>query len=242
MLRLAGPRPFDFDRDTFAFPNELVWEYRFDAVTGSTSFAARQPPPTYAHRCFVLVRSVRQFLFHATFEPARAEQDENSYRELVREVMRRSPRNVSEPEHRVILPGFSGLRDFSRRHGPLLRAVCGGAWQSYFLRSHWRMVFPISRSHQEDLAPRLLQAVRDHRTPAIHLVRFPQLTINHGVILFDAAEDEGEIRFDTYDPNLPERPSSLKYDRSARTFLLPRNCYWAGGRVDVFEIYCGGLF
>jgi hypothetical protein len=33
-----------------------------------TTFQAN-PPPTYYHRCFVLVRSVRQFFDHARFEP-----------------------------------------------------------------------------------------------------------------------------------------------------------------------------
>lgn len=57
------PRRFEFARDSFAFANELVWEYRFDAVTGKTTFSQRVPPPNYAHRCFVLARSARQFLY-----------------------------------------------------------------------------------------------------------------------------------------------------------------------------------
>ena len=31
---LAVRRRFEFERDAFAFPNELVWEYHFDEVTG----------------------------------------------------------------------------------------------------------------------------------------------------------------------------------------------------------------
>ena len=54
-------RSFQFERDTFAFPHELVWRYRFDPVTGAMTVFKADPPPTYYHRCFVLVRSVRQF-------------------------------------------------------------------------------------------------------------------------------------------------------------------------------------
>ena len=28
-------RTFQFERDTFAFPHELVWRYQFDPVTGA---------------------------------------------------------------------------------------------------------------------------------------------------------------------------------------------------------------
>ena len=56
---LAVRRRLDFDRDTLAFANELVWEYHFDEATGATTTRRRVPPPDYALRCFVLVRAVR---------------------------------------------------------------------------------------------------------------------------------------------------------------------------------------
>jgi len=51
---LRPPRRFEFERDSFAFPNKLVWEYHFDAASGQTTFSKREPKPDYAHRCFVL--------------------------------------------------------------------------------------------------------------------------------------------------------------------------------------------
>ena len=51
---------FQFERDTFAFANELVWEYRFEPGTGAVTTFRNNPPPGYSHRCFVMVRSVRQ--------------------------------------------------------------------------------------------------------------------------------------------------------------------------------------
>ena len=62
------PRRFDFDRDRFAFANELVWEYQLDAATGKMNFRPHDPKPDYTHRCFVLARAVRQFLYHARFD------------------------------------------------------------------------------------------------------------------------------------------------------------------------------
>jgi hypothetical protein len=119
----------------------------------------------------------------------------------------------------------------------LLKAESGGAWQSYFQRGHWRMIFPFSRTHQENTARALVNSLKQNRPPVVHLVRFPQLSINHAVVLFDVAETETEIRFAAYDPNKPEKPTTLTYDRARRTFNLPANDYFIGGRVDVYEIY-----
>jgi len=74
------------------------------------------------------------------------------------------------------------------------------------------------------------------------LVRFPQLTINHGIMLYSMAEVAAGLQFTAYDPNKPAQPSVLDYDASRRTFLFPANCYWGGGRVDVFQIYHSWLY
>src|SRR5881628_1141479 len=54
-------RPFTFGHDTFAYANELVWEYQFDDATGKTSHHKRVPPPDYTHHCFVVARAAKQF-------------------------------------------------------------------------------------------------------------------------------------------------------------------------------------
>jgi hypothetical protein len=124
----------------------------------------------------------------------------------------------------------------------LLKAECGGPWQSYFVRSHWRMVFMVPPWHQERMAAQLAQRVRQGAAPTVHLFRFPRVTINHGIVLFGLSESDGEIQFDAYDPNLPAHPVKLIYDRAARRFNFPPTCYWAGGRVKVVEIFRGGLY
>jgi hypothetical protein len=233
---------FQFERDTFAFANELVWEYRCDPATGKTTTFRNEPPPTYAHRCFVMVRSARQFFYHVRFEPSRAMADERTYRGLIREVVSRSPRRPSPDTDKLVIPGCDSLRSFSQAQAALLKAECGGAWQSYFLRSHWRMILPMPRRHQERMARHLVEVFPKRVAPIVHLVRFPQLTINHGIVLYDFTETGAEIRFTAYDPNVPEHPSELIYDRATRTFLFPRNHYWNGGRVDVVEVYRGWLY
>jgi hypothetical protein len=232
------PRQFEFDRDTFAFANELVWEYRLDPASQKMVSRRNNPPPTYAHRCFVLVRSARQFLYHARFDATQPVADEQTYRRLVREVVSRNPRKVSDEVKRVVVPGYESLRGFSQARPELLKANCGGAWQSYVLRSHRRMVLPVSRRHQENMAGQLARSLPERRALIAHLFRFPQLTINHGVVLYDLAETETGLRFTAYDPNQPGQPTELDYHRGDRTFYFPRNHYWAGGPVNVVEAFC----
>src|SRR5262249_7317658 len=137
------PRRFEFARDSFAFANELIWEYRFDAATGKTTFAKRTPKPDYAHRCFVLTRAARQFLYHARFDASLPAVDAEAYRPFVRAVVSRNPRKPCTAAEQILFPGYACLRGFSAAHEALLKAECGGAWRSYVLRSHWRMICPI---------------------------------------------------------------------------------------------------
>lgn len=235
-------RPFDFSKDTFAYANELVWEYPVDPVTGQASPRRREPKADYTLHCFVVARSAKQFSLHAKFNAGLARTNEATYRRLVEQVLARSPRSASADAERVVIPGFAGLREFSGAHERTLKSACGGAWQSYVQRGHWRMLFPFTRHHQERAAGRLREELRNQPTAVVHVVRFPALTINHAMLLFDVAETEREILFTAYDPNSPDGPVKLKFDRRTRRFSLPRNLYFAGGRVDVYEVYRDLLF
>jgi hypothetical protein len=231
------PRRFEFVRDSFAFANETFWEYHFDAVTGKTRFSRREPKPDYAHRCFVLTRAARQFLYHAHFDVSSNAADDDGCRRLIGEVMARNPRAPCRPEKQIVIPGYASLREFCAARPALLKAGCGGAWQSYVLRSHWRMVFPISRAHQAHTAVSLRAALAKNVPPIVHLVKFPALTINHSMILFSATETGEGMEFQAYDPNNPQQPVALSFDRGANQFSLPPNHYWAGGGLDIIEIY-----
>ena len=234
--------PFEFSRDTFAYPNELVWEYHFDPQTSQRTTQRREPPSQYSHHCFVVARAARQFFQHARFDASRPTVDAAAYRGLIRQVMARSPSRDFPDTLRVVIPGYADLRAFSEGQAALLKAECGGAWQSYLQRGHWRMIMPLSRGHQERMASQLLNSLKQNRPPVVHIVRFPQLSINHAVLLFAAEENDQEIVFSTYDPNEPTKATKLTYDRASRTFVFPRNLYFAGGRVDVYEIYRGNFY
>jgi len=232
-----APRRFVFERDSFAFANELLWAYHTSPDTGKMTFSARVPKPDYAHRCFVLVRAARQFLYHARFDIQAKIADDQTYARLVHKTISRNPRHVAPPHDQLVIPGFADLREFSAARPQLLKEECGGAWRSYFLRSHWRMVFFISREHQQKTAANLANVLRQGFSPIVHLVQFPALTINHGMILFEATGTSGGWDFSAYDPNDPQRPTTISFHKATRQFSLPANAYWPGGTLNIIQIF-----
>jgi hypothetical protein len=71
------------------------------------------------------------------------------------------------------------------------------------------------------------------------VLRYPELTLNHLVLVYDAEETPAEIRFRAYDPNDAARPVLLTYDRAARMFTYAATPYFPGGPVKAYEVYCG---
>ncbi len=229
-------RRFDFSRDTFAFANELIWEYGFDAQ-GHWVAHARQPKPDYALHCFVVARSVDQFFKFARFDPQQPVADDAVYRKLIHRVISRSPRHRSSNSERIVIPGYADLRSFSAAHQKLLKEQCGSALQSYFQRGNWRMIFPFSRREQQKMAEQLLAAVRRDRIAIAHVVNFPSLSINHAVLLFSAKESGERVEFSAYDPNNPAKPLTVRFEKATHTFSLPLTHYYPGGPVDLYQVY-----
>lgn len=196
-----------------------------------------RPEPTYAHRCFVLARMVHLFHRHAEFRPDLPRPDSKGLEARIREVLGRDPRSGASEGGRVAVGGWPGLRALSRDHEGLLKRLGGGAWRSYVLRSHWRMVFPVTRGHQHRTAESLAGRVGGGETRVVHLVRFPSLTINHGLVLYGASRVAGGWEYDAYDPNDVTGPTCLRYEAARRSFVLGANAYWPGGVVDVIEIF-----
>jgi len=238
----TGLRQFEFGRDTFAYANELRWNYNTGEEMSPGAHGPRSAGRAYTHHCFVMVRAARQFFHHARFDASQAVISESEYCKLIRRISAQNPRLSARETGRIVIPGYESLYRFSEERGDLLKAHCGGAWQSYVLRSHWRMVFPTSRGHQQNMASQLTRSLDKRGAAVVHIFRFPQLTINHGILLYRWARTAEGISFSAYDPNVPVRPTVLTYHENECAFTLPRNHYWAGGPVQVVETYCNWLY
>ncbi len=235
-------KSFHFEQDSLSFANELDWIYRPNPVTGKMDFTHVEPEPDYIHRCFVVVKTAKQFFLHASFDATAPKADEKTYRALIRQVLALSPRDLKPGEQRIVIPGYANLRSFSAAWPALIKDEAGGSWHSYVQLGNWRMILPFPRSGQEETAERLLAEVRANWPPIIHIVTFPTITINHAVLLYDARETGHLIEFSVYDPNHPEAPGVITYDRSIRTFNFPATNYFADGPVNVYEVYHGAYF
>jgi hypothetical protein len=234
-------REFATRTDGFCYTNELVWEYHFDDQ-GRMTTQRRDPPPTHWQRCFAMSLAARQFFAHAEFRPDLPKPSQPDLEKLVRQVLDRGNRTFSAPDRRLVIPGYTNLWHLSTEQAALLKARCGKPWQAYVQRGNWRMVFPFSRAHQARTAGELEMLLVSQEPLVVHLVCFPELTINHAVAVFHATPTAETIEFQVYDPNIPGQTIPLTYDRATRTFHWPRSIYFYGGKVDVYRIYKGWCY
>jgi hypothetical protein len=232
--------PFRFDRDTFSFANDTVWEYDVEA-TGDMAWRRRDPVPPFSLRCGNMVRAARQFHLHARFAREQPAPDTATLSGLISQVLERDARATVPSPDPIVIPGFAGLRDLSAAHEELLKSALGGTWHSHMQRGNWRMIFPFPLDQQRREAERLTAALGRGETPIVHIVRFPALTLNHMVLLYGVEETPEELRFLTYDPNQSHEPLVVRWDRGARTFVYPRTRYFGGGPVKGYIIYDGLL-
>lgn len=234
----SAGRSFDFGADQFAFTNQLSWEYEFGEGEELTVRKA-DPAPDYHLRCFPMTRLAREFFYHAMFAPELTALGAEDYHHLAKEISGRNSRCPSADEERIVIPGYRNLFEFSAAHPELLRENVGGPIWSYLQRGNWRMIFPVVPFQRERTAKRLIKEIREGRLPIVHVYRFPEVSLNHGIMLFAAEEEDGLTRFLGYDPNNSRRPARLDYDWEKGKFLFERNRYFAGGRAEVYEVYRG---
>ncbi len=235
----ARERGFDFARDVFDFANELVWIY--EAAPDGDLATRPRPGALNTHRCTAMARGARLFFEHARFEPEAEPLGESGYLERVERLMEIDPRERGRVEP-VAIPGYANLRDFSRAHPRVVLAGLGGAWRSYLQRGNWRMVFPFAPRQLRATAKELVEDLERGELPIVRLVIFPDRRINHTVLLFGVESDPVRIRFHVYDPNDSLVPTELVFDRASAGFSFPVRDYFAGGEVDVYEVYDGLLF
>ncbi len=140
--------PFRFDRDTFAFANQTVFEYH----EGHASL--RKPSATkrdaYNRHCFVMCRTATQFKKFARFDPRSSPLDDASLADRIRALTHQAAWTESLPENqRIVFPGYKDLKEMSKAHRELVQLNIGHGWPSYFRISNARMIFQDGPGYQE---------------------------------------------------------------------------------------------
>jgi hypothetical protein len=236
---------FRFDRDTFAFANETVFEYRDGHPRLRGSPATRTHPKRYASRCFVMTRAVLQFRKFARFDPKGTPLDDRALIERIRAVTRQPAWQVAlAANRRTIFPGYSSLREMSVKRGGVLQDNIGIGWPTYFRLGNFRMVHEHSRGYQEQTHANLNAALARGELFVVYLSTFPSLTINHAVLVYalrqSSARGAGAKRIEryaVYDPNHAKGPRELTWSPSKSAFAYQKDWDFVGGFVQVYQIY-----
>ena len=231
--------PFRFDRDTFAFANQTVFEYH----EGHASL--RRPSATkrdaYNRHCFVMSRTALQFKKFARFEPRHAALDDTALAARVRAVTRQPAWAQPLPENqRIVFPGYKDLKEMSKARRELVQLSIGHGWPSYFRISNVRMMFQDGTGYQERTHARLNAALAGGELFVAFLTTYPRLSINHSVLIYElksSSSNPGEDRYLVYDPNHPESPRELTWSTRDRAFAYQKDYDFIGGYVRVYQVY-----
>ena len=230
---------FRFDRDTFAFANQTVFEYH----EGHASL--RKPSATkrdaYNRHCFVMCRTAVQFKKFARFEPHSAPLDETSLAARIRAVIHQATWMEPLPENqRIVFPGYKDLKEMSKAQRELVQLNIGHGWPSYFRISNARMMFQDGPGYQERTHAQLNAALARGELFVAFLTTYPRFSINHSVLIYKLKSSDQNPTIDhylAYDPNHPESPRDLSWSAHDRAFSYQKDWDFVGGLVRVYQVY-----
>jgi hypothetical protein len=232
---------FRFDRDTFAFANETVLEYRDGQAHLRKPATAENRRRPYTSRCFVMSRAAMQFRKFARFDFRSAPLNDRALAGRIRTITGRSAwRNALPADQRIVLPGYPNLRAMSRTRGRVLQDNIGIGWTTYVRFGSIRMLYEFSRKYQEQTHANLDATLARGELFVAHLSTFPNLSINHAVLVYarKAASRRASIeRYAVYDPNHPEAPRELTWSTADRAFAYQKDWDFVGGFVRVYQVY-----
>ncbi|MBV9127044.1 MAG: hypothetical protein JO117_03045 [Verrucomicrobia bacterium] len=237
----ARARPFDYRRDSLAFPNETVFEYR----GGQVLSRHRQKPKKereYSRRCFVVARAAVQFWKFARFDPAAPPlADDDALAARVRAVTRRSVWRAALPEReRVVFPGYRDLRELSKARVGVLQENLGLGWPTYFRFGNFGILWSPTGERQARTAAEIDAALARGEPTILWLINFPSLSMNHSVVVLarePASSATRQTIYRVYDPNYTDAPRRLTYRTDSHAFFYDKTFYFGGGEVHVKPIY-----
>jgi len=231
--------PFRFDRDTFAFANQTVFEYHEGHASLRKLSAIKRD--AYNRHCFVMSRTALQFKKFARFEPRSAALNDTALAARVRAVIGQPTWVEPLPEkQRIVFPGYKDLKEMSKARRELVQLNIGHGWPSYFRISNARMMFQDGTGYQERTHARLNAALARGDLFVAFLTTYPRFSINHSVLIYklkSSLPNPGVDRYLVYDPNHSEAPRELTWFVRDRAFAYQKDYDFIGGYVRVYQVY-----
>ncbi|HXM33209.1 MAG TPA: hypothetical protein VN921_06105 [Chthoniobacterales bacterium] len=239
----VGPS-FSFDRDTFAFANETVFEYHQGHASLRHENGAQKPKRFTSH-CFVMSRGAAQFRKFARFDPTLSPLDDRQLAAQIRKVASRKPWAAPLAiQDRITIPGYPDLRALSRARAGIVQENIGLGWPTYFRPGNGRILMPHGPVQQARTQAALERVLARGEFFVAYLTTFPEsLSINHGVLVYAKGRNAGrensaeKLRYRVYDPNHPEGPRTLEWSQRDSCFLYQRDWDFVGGRLVVWQVY-----
>ena len=230
---------FHFDRDTFAFANQTVFEYQEGHASLRKSSATKRD--AYNRHCFVMSRTAAQFKKFARFDPRSTPLDDTSLAARIRDVTRQAAWTEPLPENqRIVFPGYKDLKEMSKARRELVQLNIGHGWPSYFRIGNARMIFQDGTGYQERTHARLNAALARGELFVAFLTTYPRFTINHSVLIYkrkSSSPSPGTDHYLVYDPNHSESPRGLTWSVRDRAFSYQKDWDFIGGFVHVYQVY-----
>jgi len=222
----AGPATFSFGPDTFAFRNEI---------------RARQPDAPsdlYAHYCFVLARGLRQFFQAARFDPEAPRVSHAEYVARVRAIAARPAWAPALPDaERIVIPGYAHLRAFSTAEETAVKEGLGSPLRTWLHWTNWRVTLPVGTAHQAGVAHDVARELAEGRLVQLLVTNWPIPELNHTVIAYHVDDRADRLDFTIWDPNEPEGPGIVTFDRIAQRFWATNVYATRPGPIRVFRMY-----
>ena len=221
----GGPSWFAFGPDTFAFRNEI---------------RVRHPDESgmYANYCFVLARGIRQFFQHARFDPEAPRLSHAEYVARVKAIAARAAWAEPLPAaERVIIPGYPHLRAFSTAEEAAVKEGLGGPVGTWLHWTNWRVTLPVSMGHQAGVADDIVSELGGGRLVQLLVTNWPIPELNHTVVAYRFDDRSDRIDFTVWDPNEPDMPGIVSFDRIAQRFWATDVYATRPGPIRVFRMY-----
>lgn len=220
---------FSFERDTFAFRNEI---------------RAKTPDHEglYANYCFVMARSLRQFFQFARFDPAAPRLERDAYVARIRQIVSRSPWDPPlPPDDRFVIPGYANLREFSRTEESAVKEGLGDRLWTFLHWTNWRVTLPVTRTHQANVLDEILRELAAGRLVQLLVTNWPTPELNHTVVAFASHAIGNDVALTIWDPNEPEGSGIITFESAKRTFWATRVYETRPGVIRVFRMYYSAL-
>jgi hypothetical protein len=230
---------FQFKRDTLAFENSTVFEYHEGVA--SLRRGEKEKSPRYTRRCFTMCRTVLQFQKFARFDPRGTPLNDKDLAERVRQVAKNPAwRDPMPADQRIVIPGYSNLRQLSEKRGWVLQKNIGLGWPTYVRIGNYRMFYKHDREYQSKMRDQLNATLDRHELFVAYLSDFPTLHINHAVLVYErkpSRSKDNTERYNCYDPNHADGPRELVWSKDKKEFSFEKDQEFVGGFARVFRVY-----